>query len=225
MPSDEAEFVARVDSYRAGLQRYCYRILGSHAGAEDVAQETFLRAWERRDSFEGRSGYRTWLYRIATNLCRDALRRDSRQANPAVTPEIPHSGGCSLPPLGEVAAPEIGPDDTVVAGETVELALLAAIQLLPGRQRAVLVLRDVLGWPAGTAASFLGLSIAATNSALQRARSRLRERFADSRFEWPVGGAEADPAQRAALRRYLDAHGRWDVEGLAELARRDLQAA
>ena len=161
---DHAAFTRVVERHRRQLQVHCYRMVGSFEDAEDLVQETFLRAWRARDTFEGRSLVRTWLYRIATNACLNALtctprrlpapgrdthaRRSSRR-RPAHVPELPW-----LQPypdrLLEPAAPRDGPEAVAVSRETLELAYLAAIQYLPPRQRAVLILRDALGWPAAS---------------------------------------------------------------------------
>ena len=223
---DEAAFVSLVERYRRELHVHCYRMTGSFEDAEDLVQETFLRAWRRRASFEGRSTFRAWLYRIATNACLDALAQERRRARP--------DPGAALPPPADLpwlqpypdllldgAAPSEGePDAAAVSKETIELAFLAAIQYLPPRQRAVLILRDVLGWSAKETASLLESSAASVNSALQRARATLKTRLPRRRLE---GAAGADPSEeaRAPLQRYVDAHERADIAGLAALLRDD----
>lgn len=220
---DESAFAALVRGHRAELHRYCCRVLGSFQEAEDVVQETFLRAWRSRDGFHGRSGFRTWLYRIATNCCRDALRRGSRRPSPPhPVHEIPLPRpipGNSPDEPDAIAARDNEPDAVVVAEETVELALRTAVRLLPPRQRAAFLLRDVLGWPAAETAARLDTTLAATNSALQRARATLRRRLPE-RLEWSV----PQPSERAALRRRLNAHQRSGA-GLAELIREQLRPA
>lgn len=230
---DEAAFALLVERYRRELQVHCYRMLGSLQDAEDLVQETFLRAWRKRASFEGRSTLRTWLYRIATNACLDALEHQPRRwlppqvaraADPAVTP-LPAADLPWLQPypdrlLEGIAESDAEPSAAVVAKETIELAFLAAIQHLSPRQRAVLIVRDALGWSASETASLLETSVASVNSALQRARGTLRERLPERRLDW---AASADPSEeeRSLLRRYMDAWERADVVALAGLLRED----
>jgi RNA polymerase sigma-70 factor (ECF subfamily) len=231
---DESAFAALAERYRRQLQVHCYRMVGSYEDAEDLVQETFLRAWRARDTFEGRSLVRTWLYRIATNACLNALTRTPRRllppdvtptpadprAAPSMSPELPW-----LQPypdrLLEPAAPsEMEPEAVAVSRETIELAYLAAIQYLPPRQRAVLILRDALGWPARDVASLLEMTIPAANSALQRARSTLRAHLPSGRTGWaPPTSPSAE--EQAVLQRYLDCHEREDPEALAALLRED----
>jgi RNA polymerase sigma-70 factor, ECF subfamily len=192
-PSDEVAFAELAERHRHELRVHCYRMLGSFDDAEDMVQETFLRAWRKRADFEGRSSFRAWLYRIATNACIDDARRPQRvlphQLEPASYPAVPMPPRNDLPwlqpfpdQLLEVAAPrEAEPDAVALRRETIELAFLVAIQHLPPRQRAVLILRDVLGWPAKEAAEVLDMSVASVNSALQRARPVLREHLPERR--------------------------------------------
>ena len=154
---DEAAFSGLVERYRPELQVHCYRMLGSLEDSEDLTQETFLRAWRKRRGFKGRSTFRAWLYRIATNACLDALAR--RQGRVQRSDEI----------LGAVHATDTGPDEAIVSKETVELAT----QQLSPKQGAVLILRDVFGWSAKDSAAQLGTTVASVNSALQRARATL----------------------------------------------------
>jgi RNA polymerase sigma-70 factor (ECF subfamily) len=208
---DEGAFARLVEPHRRELQVHCYRMLGSYEDSEDLVQETFLRAWRNRKSFQGRSSFRAWLYRIATNACLDAIERRSR-----VAPE-------TTQPLAEVPWLEPYPDeliDDLVAKETVELAFIAAIQLLPPRQRAALICRDVLGWSAAESAALLNISIPALNSALQRARSRLKEHLPRRRADWR---RDSDPSleERALLRGYMEAMERGDAPGMIELLRED----
>jgi len=190
---------------------YCYRMLGSLSDAEDLAQETFLRAWKARDRFEGRASVRTWLYRIATNACLDVLARRPRrvlpdQLGPAGEPggPLPAADLPWLEPVPDRLLDEAGPDAVVVERETIELAYLAAVQYLPPRQRAVLVLRDVLGWSAKETADLLETSVASANSALQRARATLRERLPARRAEWTAGDATAQ--ETALLKQFIAAY-------------------
>jgi RNA polymerase sigma-70 factor, ECF subfamily len=209
--TDEKGFAALVEPHRRELQVHCYRMLGSFEEAEDQVQETFLRAWRRRETFEGRSTFRAWLYRIATNACLDALAAKPRPT-PLDPADIPW-----LQPFPDQLMPD-EPDALVVARETIELAYLAAIQLLPPRQRAALILRDVLGWPAKDTAALLETSVASVNSALQRAREALRERLPEQREAW---GGESSEDERALVQRYVEASERGDARALADMLRDD----
>jgi RNA polymerase sigma-70 factor (ECF subfamily) len=219
---DESAFAALVERYQGELQVHCYRMLGSFDDSEDLVQETFLRAWRKRTSFQGRSSFRAWLYRIATNACLDALERRPRpaastQANPAEVPWLqPYPDRL----LEGIAPSDEEPEAVVVAKETIELAFLVAIQHLPPRQRAVLIVRDVLGWSAKETAALLEVSVVAVNSALQRARVALKEHLTPHRSEWPAG-SDASAEERALLQRYMDASERGDGDAVAELLRED----
>ena len=232
---DESAFSSLFESYRRELQVHCYRMLGSLEDSEDLVQETFLRAWRKRESFgsDGRLAFRAWLYRIATNACLDVLRGRPRRVVPpevaaAADPSVPPSPPADLPwlqpypdrLLQPIAPAEDEPGAVVVARETIELAFIAAIQHLPPRQRAALILRDVLGWSAKETAALLEVSVASANSALQRARATLRERLPERRTEW-TRSAEPSEEERDLLRRYVDAHERADADGLAELLLED----
>jgi RNA polymerase sigma-70 factor (ECF subfamily) len=165
---DAGAFALLTERYRRELQVHCYRMLASYEDAQDMTQETFLRAWDRRESFQGRASLRTWLYRIATNACLDFLdKRRDRVPLPAETPgagtEVRY-----LQPFPDSLLSGEDPHETVVARETIELAFIVAVQHLTPRQRAVLILRDVLGWPAKNTAEALELTLPAANSALQR---------------------------------------------------------
>ena len=235
-PRDESAFAALFERHRRELQVHCYRMLGSFEDSEDLVQETFLRAWRKRASFElgRRSSFRAWLYRIATNACLDVLRTRPRRVLPpqvgAATgdPAAPPSPPADLPwlqpypdrLLEPIAPAEDEPGAVVVARETIELAFIAAIQHLPPRQRAVLILRGVLGWSAKDTASLLEASVDSVNSALQRARVTLRNRLGERRTEW-ARPSEPSDEERELLRRYVDAHERADVAALAELLRED----
>ena len=220
---DESAFASLVERYRRELHVHCYRMLGSFEEAEDVVQETFLRAWRHRRTFEARSSFRAWLYRIATNACLDTLARrrglERRSAQPSAG-ELPWLQPYPDRLLDEVASDDDEPDAVVVDRETIELAFLVAIQHLPPRQRAVLILRDVLGWSAKETAGLLEVSVAAANSALQRARAALKEHLPRHRSEWSVA-AEPSEAERALLARYVDATERGDGDAIAELLRED----
>jgi RNA polymerase sigma-70 factor, ECF subfamily len=228
------DFDDLVRRYRRELHVYCYRILGSFDEAEDHVQEVLLRAWRSREGFQGQSSPRTWLYRVATNACLDTLRRDARRAGPA--PSGPAGGSrpsvAAMPwvqpypdsLLDEIAADQPGPEAVAVSRETISLAFLAAIQLLPPRQRAVLILRDVLSWPAAEVAELLDASVPAVNSALQRARATLRDQWPDGRLDW-APAAEPDPGQRRLLQRFIAAHEQADPEALVALLRQDVRLA
>jgi RNA polymerase sigma-70 factor, ECF subfamily len=225
---DEAVFASLVEPHRRELQVHCYRMLGSLEDSEDLVQETFLRAWRKRETFEGRSSFRAWLYRIATNACLDLLERRSRVvasydgAQPVA--EVPWLQPYPDRLLEGIAAADAEPDAEVVAKETIELAFIAAIQLLPPRQRAVLISRDVLGWSAAESASLLGVSTAAVNSALQRARATLTQHLPRRRAEWAPG---SDPSreERALLERYMEATDNGDAAALIRLLREDALCA
>jgi RNA polymerase sigma-70 factor (ECF subfamily) len=215
----KAEFSNLFERHRRELQLHCYRMLGSFDESEDLVQETFLRAWRSRSSFEGRSTFRAWLYRIATNACLDTLKR---------RPRLPESGEVPwLQPYPDHLLEGIAPDDeepdaVVVAKETIELAFMVAIQHLPPRPRAVLILRDVLGWTAKDTARVLETTPAAVNSALQRAHAALKENLPERRIDWSAE-PEAAHAERELVRRYVEVSENPDMEALAELLREDLR--
>jgi RNA polymerase sigma-70 factor (TIGR02960 family) len=210
------------EQYRRELTGYCYRMLGSGFEADDAVQETMLRAWRAVDSFEGRSSVRSWLYRIATNVCLDMLRRTSRRLTAMHSfAEVPWLQPYPDELLDEVAPSEDEPDAVIVERETIELAFLAAMQVLPPRQRAALIVRDVLGWPAIETASLLEMSVAAANSALQRARATMREHLPASRAEWSAGKPSAE--ERALLERFIDAHERGDAVAAVAISAQDLR--
>jgi RNA polymerase sigma-70 factor (TIGR02960 family) len=210
-PDDQAGFSALAEPHRHELRIHCYRMTGSFDEAEDLVQETFLRAWRARKSFAGRSTFRAWMYRIATNACLDAVARRPAVADAADIPWLQPFPDRLLPGEDE-------PDAVVVARETIELAFLAAVQLVPPRQRAVLILRDVLGWPAKDAADLLETSVASVNSALQRARAALREHLPERRLEW---SAERSRQDDEIVQRYLEANERADGAALAAMLAED----
>jgi len=223
---DEAGFVELIERHRRALQLHCYRMLGNFEESEDMVQETLLRAWRKRASFEGRSSLRGWLYRIATNACLDALRQRPRQVvrHEAITAGDAAAGAPAEIPwlqpypdqlLEEAVSAELQPDDAVVARETVELAFLVAIQHLPPSQRATLILRDVLGWSAKETASLLETSVASANSALQRARTTMHDQLPPQRTEWTAPAPTEH--ERALLQRYIDAHERADSQAVIEM--------
>ncbi len=227
MTIDDATFAERTELHRRELRAHCYRMLGSFDEAEDLVQETMLRAWRHRDGFEGRSSLRTWLYTIATNACLDHLRRRPRQPGEAVRlpgqPELVEISWLEPFPdsLAEPAAPERErPDAAAVAAETIELAFLIAIQQLPSRQRAVLILRDVVDWSAADTAAALDLSVAAVNSALQRAKATLRE-IAQRQDRESMRVPAASAEERELLRRYVDAHAAGDPAVIVDMLREE----
>jgi RNA polymerase sigma-70 factor (ECF subfamily) len=205
---DERAFRRLVEPYRRELEVHCYRMLGSPHDAEDVVQETLLRAWRGLERFERRASVRTWLYRIATNACLVELERRPRRPEPVQ----PYPDARAE----QAASPVYDPAARYALREGMELALLTAIQQLPGRQRAVLILRDVLGWTAPEVAALLDTTVAAANSALQRARATV-----DADLTIAPRATAAGPADRALLRRYVDAWERADVDGIVALLRED----
>jgi RNA polymerase sigma-70 factor (ECF subfamily) len=230
---DAAAFSALVERHRAELQVHAYRMLGSLEDAQDAVQDALLRAWRSRTTYDGRSTFRAWLYRITTNACLRILERRPRRlvpydAGPPATLGARPQPPADLPWLQPYPdrlldeGPE--PEDVVVARETIELAFLAAIQHLPPRQRAVLILRDVLDWPADDTAAVLEMSVAAANSALQRARATMQERLPARRLDWATA-AGAEDAERSLLQRYVEAFERHDASRLVALLREDVRLA
>ncbi|MGW3961554.1 RNA polymerase subunit sigma-70 [Amycolatopsis sp. NPDC005003] len=231
--ADEATFIAAVragdpalfalvtERHRRALQVHCYRMLANYEDAQDLTQETFLRAWNKRESFKGHAALRTWLYRIATNACLDFLeKRTDRTPMPGTASELRH-----LQPYPDRMLPD-DPQDSVVARETIELAFVVAVQHLPPRQRAVFILRDVLGWPASTAAGSLELTVASVTSALQRARVTMRRQLPGRRLDWRSPAThELSDDERGVVKSYIDAHERNDLDGLIALLRDDLRFA
>lgn len=219
---DQSAFATLTERHRRELHVHCYRMLASFEEAEDAVQETFLRAWRNRDSFDGSSLFRAWLYRIATNVCLDIVRRSSRRLTAMHTfAEVPWLQPYPDRLLDEVTPSDDQPDAVVVERETIELAFLAAMQVLPPRQRAALILRDVLGWPARETASLLETSVAAANSALQRARATMQEHLPARRAEWSAG--EPSAQERALLERFIDAHERCDAAAALAIAAQDIR--
>jgi RNA polymerase sigma-70 factor (ECF subfamily) len=223
VPTSETEFAALAERHRRELHVHCYRMMGSFEEAEDLVQETLLRAWRRRDSLERDEWFRAWLYKIATNACLDAIKRNGRR--------VPSLGSFRDVPwlqpypdrlLAEVAPEADEPDKAVIGRETIELTFLAVIQLLPPRQRAVLILRDVLDWPASEVADLLEIGVAAVNSALQRARATLRESLpAGRREDWTA--PDVSESERELLEKFIDTHERGDVEGALALISEDVR--
>ncbi|MFJ9374031.1 sigma-70 family RNA polymerase sigma factor [Streptomyces sp. NPDC101455] len=229
VPVGEGDFAALVESHRREIQVHCYRMTGSYDDAEDLVQETFLRAWRARDTFEGRAGARTWLYRIATNACLDFQRRTARRPKRyEPMPGMNHGGGepparitwLQPYPDDELPSAEEQPEAAAVSRETLELVFLAAVQHLPPRQRGVLVLRDVLGLTAVETGEALDMTVASVNSALQRARPTLRDRLPGRRADWTT--AEPTEHQRALVKRYMAAAERLDLSEVATLLSEDV---
>jgi RNA polymerase sigma-70 factor (ECF subfamily) len=229
---DESAFTGLVQAHRHELQVHCYRMVGSLSDSEDLVQETLLRAWRKRDSFQGRSTARAWLYRIATNACLDFLDRSRRRPRPGT---VPDTGSAAWSPdripwlepypdllLDRAAPRDAEPDTVVIDKETVELAFLVAVQHLPPKRRAVLIARDILGWPAADTADMLGLSVASVNSALTRARATLRSHLPPRRSEW---APTQDPteAERLLMQRYLGLLERADLGAMADLLHEDVR--
>ncbi len=226
-------FERLAEPFRRELKVHCYRMLGSLHEAEDAVQETYLRAWRSFDSFDGRGSFRAWLYRIATNACLDTLagRKHANrflpdQRAPATT-EMPDGTPATdvawLEPypdadLEGIADDAPNPEAKYTSRQAVQLAFVAVIQQLPPRQRAVLLLCDVLGWSAAEAAALLGGSIASVNSALQRSRETLAKRYADGR---PPVAAAPSPAQKELIGRYVHAWEALDLDGFVSLLKED----
>jgi RNA polymerase sigma-70 factor, ECF subfamily len=219
----------RLEQYRTELTGYCYRMLGSSFEAEDAVQETLVRAWRGFDRFEGRAALRSWLYRIATNVCFDMLNGRQRRARPMDLGPVGSADAALNAPLVETTwiepvpdgrvLPDAGdPADVTVARETIRLAFVAALQHLPAQQRAVLILREVLRWKATEVADLLGTSVASVNSALQRARATLADRAVSDTD--PL--APVDDEQEALVARYVDAFERYDLDSLVSLLHEDV---
>ena len=226
-PTQAARPEAELEKHRKELTAYAYRMLGSAFEAEDAVQETMLRAWRNLDGFEGRSALRSWLYRITTNVCLDMLSGSQRRARPMdLGPAL--SADTKLgEPLPEVTWIEPIPDDRVVPDasdpavvaelrDSIRLAFIAALQHLPPKQRAVLILREVLHWKAGEVAELLETSVASVNSALQRARAALAAINLSDQQSQPM-----DEEQRSLLKRYVDAFERYDMDALTSLLHED----
>jgi RNA polymerase sigma-70 factor, ECF subfamily len=219
---------AALEAHRRELTGFCYRMLGAGSEAEDAVQETMVRAWRSIDGFEGRSSLRSWLYRIANNVCIDMLRSPQRRARPMdMGPSTPVAEvvlGDGRPPSeyvqpvadGRVIATDGDPSEVAAARESIRLAFVAALQRLPARQRSALILCDVLRWHAAEVAELLDTTVASVNSALQRARATLAEHPSE-----PLDPT-VDPAQADLLARYVDAFERYDIPALVGLLRADV---
>ena len=223
------DFTSTTGRFRGELLAHCYRMLGSAQEAEDLVQETYLRAWRSYDGFEGRSSVRTWLYRIATNVCLTAIERSGRRplpsglGGPSEDPEAPLLAGLEVPwlqpfPGALLAAERADPAAVAVSRTGIRLAFVAALQYLSARQRAMLILRDVLEWPAAEVADLLGTTTTAVNSGLRRARAQLAQDLpAEDEVAEPT-----DPDRRALLDRFAAAVENADASALAELLREDV---
>jgi RNA polymerase sigma-70 factor (TIGR02960 family) len=223
--TDTTSFTQLAEPYRRELHVHAYRMLGSYDEAEDAVQETFMRAWRSRESFDG-SAARAWLYRIATNVCLDAIRRTNRRPKARSLESIGELSWIQPYPdrlLDEIAPAETEPHTVAITRETIELAFLAAIQLLPPRQRAVLILRDVLDWSARETAELLDMTVPAVNSALQRAHATMAANRPHGRTTRPP--ASLTDEERRLLERSIDAHQRADAAALAEMLRDDVRIA
>src|SRR5580692_6356924 len=223
------DFTGLTGGFRGELLAHCYRMLGSAGEAEDLVQETYLRAWRSFDGFEGRSSVRTWLYRIATNVCLTAIERRGRRplpsglGGPSEDPEVPMVAGPEVPwlqpfPGALLAGQRADPASVVASRAGIRLAFVAALQYLSARQRALLILRDVLEWPAAEVADLLGTTTTAVNSGLRRARAQLAQALpAEDELAEP-----AEPDRRALLDRFAAAIENADGSALAELLREDV---
>ena len=216
MTANTAELEQSLEQHRSELTAYCYRMLGSPFESEDAVQETFIRAWKGFDRFEGRAALRSWLYRIATNVCLDMLSGRERRARPMDLGPAREPIEANLNTLPEVTwiQPMPDPVDATVERDTIRLAFVAALQHLPPRQRAVLILCEVLRWQATEVAELLDTSVASVNSALQRARATLEK--SDLAASEPLGDAD-----RELLARYVQAFQDYDIDALTSLIQED----
>jgi RNA polymerase sigma-70 factor (ECF subfamily) len=222
MTPNGGTFEEAVERHRRELHVHCYRMLGSFEEAEDALQEAFLRAWRGRAALDEDSQLRAWLYKIATNVCLDALRRNKRRV-PVLhsKAEVPWLQPYPDVLLDEIAPPAEQPDAVVVARETIELTFIALIQLLPARQRAVVILRDVLDWSAAETAALLDISVASANSALQRGRETLRTELPERPSEREAPELSED--EQRLLAGFIATHESGDAAAAAELMREDIR--
>jgi RNA polymerase sigma-70 factor (ECF subfamily) len=223
---DVASFETAVERHHRELRVHCYRMTGSILDAEDLVQETFLRAWRGRAQFERRASLRAWLYQIATNACLDSLKHASRRTVPVGAPnDDPLEHNTRIQPFPDAWLPgRAGEDDPaimVATNETIELAFIAALTQLPPRQRAALIARDVLGFTVTETATLLDVTEASTNSLLQRARATLRRRTPSDRLAW--SRPRLPEVDQRLLRRYMDAHERGDADAIIEMLRADVR--
>jgi RNA polymerase sigma-70 factor (ECF subfamily) len=227
MPAGRTIDISEIEAQRSALLGHCYRMLGSAFDAEDAVQETIVRAWQNADRFEERSSLRTWLYRIATNVCLDALSSRSRRARPVEDgplktindplETLPRTHWLEPVPDARALPTDANPHELAVLRQSIRLAFVAAVQHLPPRQRAVLLLMEVLGWSAAETAECLEMTTAAVNSAIQRARATLAQRHVSLQpSEEELSEDESD-----LLERYVDAFQLYDVDALVSLLRED----
>jgi RNA polymerase sigma-70 factor (TIGR02960 family) len=228
LAGDEPAFAALAERHRRELHVHCYRMLASFDDAEDAVQETLLRAWRARDTFDGSSLVRAWLYRIATNVCLDMLRARKRHAASAESyrdlpwlQPYPDARLDEVATVGPTVPGEQQPDQVAIERETISLVFLAALQALPPRQRAALIARDVLGWRAAETAELLETTVPAANSALQRARATMQRRLAARRAEWAV--TDTSDEERQLLAQFITAHEAGDAALAVSIAARDLR--
>lgn len=220
----ESAFEELSHRHRRELHVHCYRMLASYDEAEDAVQEAFLRAWRGRADFDGGALVRAWLYRIATNVCLDVLRAKGRRAiDSHACNEISWLQPYPDRQLDQIPSSEDGPDVVAVARETIELAYLAALQTLPPRQRAALILREVLGLPAAEIATHLDTSVAAVNSALQRARITMQDHLPSHRSEWSATSSTPSADERELVAKFIDAHQRYDTAAAIALIADDIR--
>ena len=220
-----SEDIAQLEEHRSALTGHCYRMLGSVVDADDAAQETMIRAWRNLDQFDGRASLRTWLYRIATNVCLDEIARRGRRARPMeegpagsttdALVQMPSDHWIEPIPDARALPADADPSQRTMLRQSIRLAFIAALQKLAPKQRAVLLLMEVLGWSAAEAAETLDTSVAAVNSALQRARATLATRDQSA-------PSELSESQRQLLNRYVEAFERYDVDALAAVLREDV---
>ena len=221
-------WLAEIEEYRRPLTGYCYRMLGSAFEADDAVQDTIVRAWKKADTFEGRSSVQSWLYRIATNVCLDMLRGRQRRARPMdmgpshsadgeIGPQLAENLWVTPIPDDRVLPPDGNPEELALAKESIRLAFVTALQHLPARQRAVLILREVLRWQATEVAELLDTTVASVNSALQRARASLASRD----LSGPPAAELVNPEQQELLARYVEAFEKYDITSLVALLHDD----
>lgn len=228
---DAGAFTSLTEPHRRELTTHCYRMLGSLQDAEDMVQETYLRAWRRLDTYEGRASFRAWLYKISTNACLDLLERRpkrtlpagrSASGDPSTPPQPPVTDPIWIEPFpDELLAPsETNPEARYDAHESISLAFLVALQALPPRQRSVLILDDVLDWTAEEISGILGISLSAVNSLLYRARSTLKQRYPAGR-RVSSDSALVDDRMKQLLEQYLQAWESADIEGIVSMLKED----
>jgi len=227
---DQQEFGALTEPHRRELYVHCYRMMGSVQDAEDMVQDTFLKAWRRRETFEGRASFRAWLYKIATNVCLDALEKRTRRVIPftregvstldqPIPPDVNEPIWLEPFPDDWLAYDDVGPDGHYVERENITLAFIAVLHLLPPRQRAVLILRDVLEWEASEVADLLGVTVASVKSALHRARQTMT---AHTRANLEgIAPKTLDHERQSLLENYVHAWQTADINGLLALLRED----